>query len=151
MRVVVQRVKDARVEVDGNVLGAIDQGLLVLLGVTDGDTSDDVEKLTHKLQGLRIFSDDEGKMNLSVKDVGGSILLVSQFTLYGRAKKGFRPSFTDAADPELAEALYLEMADSLRDAGVPVETGRFGADMQVRFTNDGPVTLLIECVDGSIL
>ena len=145
MRGVVQRVSMARVEVAGRVTGEVGRGLLVLLGVAPEDQADDVEWLANKLTGLRIFQDDAGVMNRSVVDVGGSILLVSQFTLLASTKKGNRPSYTGAARPEVAEPLYESMRRRLEALlGRPVPTGVFGADMQVHLVNDGPVTLVID-------
>ncbi len=145
MRGVVQRVSMARVEVAGRVTGEVGRGLLVLLGVAPEDQADDVEWLANKLAGLRIFQDAEGVMNRSVVDVGGSILLVSQFTLLASTKKGNRPSYTGAARPEVAEPLYESMRRRLEALlGRPVPTGVFGADMQVHLVNDGPVTLVID-------
>lgn len=148
MRVVVQRVRSASVEVieEGRsfVSGKIDQGLMVLLGISDEDTEKDVDYLCDKVTGLRIFEDEEGKMNCSLQDVGGSILLVSQFTLYGDCRKGMRPSFVKAARPEKAIPLYEEMIRRMREKGYIVETGVFGAEMMVDICNDGPVTLIID-------
>ena len=139
MRAVVQRVSRAEVRVAGERTGAIAQGLLVLLGIAPTDGPAQVKWMADKLENLRIFSDAEGKMNLSVRDVQGGILLVSQFTLYGDAAKGRRPSFIGAARPELAEPLYEQLCTMLR-----AERGRFGADMQVELVNDGPVTILLD-------
>jgi D-tyrosyl-tRNA(Tyr) deacylase len=125
-------------------VGAIGQGLMVLLGVAQGDTSKDVVHLADKTAGLRIFEDDDGKMNRSVKDIGGDILVVSQFTLLGDCRKGRRPGFTDAAPPELADALYQEYVDALRSQGITTATGVFRADMQVALVNDGPVTIMLD-------
>ncbi len=144
MRVVAQRVSRASVTVEGQVVGRIGRGLMILLGVKTGDTQAEAEWLAHKIAGLRIFADDEGKFNRSVQDVGGSALVVSQFTLYGDARKGRRPSFTDAAPPEVAEPLVDRFVACLRAEGLPVETGVFGALMQVEIHNDGPVTLILE-------
>jgi D-aminoacyl-tRNA deacylase len=144
MRAVVQRVASARVAVDGETVGEIGEGVLVLLGVHDGDGPDDVQYICDKVRHLRIFEDGEGKMNLSVKETHGAVLLVSQFTLFGDARKGRRPSFSSAAAPEKANALYLELADCLRREGIEVQTGRFAAHMQVSLVNDGPVTLLLD-------
>ena len=144
MRIVLQRVSRARVTVGGEETGAIGRGLLALLGVGQGDTSDSVRRLADKLVGLRIFADDAGKMNRSVQDVGGSVLVVSQFTLYGDTRKGRRPSFIDAAPPETAIPLYEAFIDAVKALGVPVATGRFGAMMQVELINDGPVTLILD-------
>ncbi|MBI1915668.1 MAG: D-tyrosyl-tRNA(Tyr) deacylase [Planctomycetes bacterium] len=144
MRVVVQRVRRARVTVGDEVAGEIGQGLLVLLGVTHDDTIDDARWLAEKTVGLRIFADDEGKMNRSVVDVRGGVLVVSQFTLYGDCSKGKRPSFLTAAPPEIAIPLYEGFVDAIRALGVPVATGRFGAMMDVELINAGPVTLIVE-------
>jgi D-tyrosyl-tRNA(Tyr) deacylase len=144
MRAVAQRVRSARVEVAGETVAAIDHGLLALVGVTHSDTSADATALAAKLAGLRIFGDAAGKMNLSVADVGGEVLVVSQFTLYGDASRGRRPSFTAAAPPEVAAPLVQEVAAELGRLGVPVAEGRFGAAMRVELVNDGPVTLVIE-------
>lgn len=143
MRAVVQRVKEASVTVNGQVIGSIGKGLMVLLGVEDTDTEQDARYICDKLIGLRIFEDAEEKMNLSVTDVGGSILLVSQFTLYGDARKGRRPSFIKAARPETAIPLYENCISILKES-VPVETGEFQAIMDVALVNDGPVTILLE-------
>lgn len=150
MRAVVQRVARAAVVVDGVTVGAIDRGLLVLVGVTATDTPRDAVVLAGKLAGLRVFADAERRMNLSVLDTGGSVLVVSQFTLYGSLRRGRRPSFTDAARPEVAEPLVEALADELTGLGVDVATGRFGAMMQVDLVNDGPVTLVIDVVDGAV-
>jgi D-tyrosyl-tRNA(Tyr) deacylase len=137
-------VAQARVEVGGMVVGAIGKGFLVLLGVARGDTTADAVNLAEKTAGLRIFEDDAGKMNLSLQEVGGAVLAVSQFTLLGDCRKGRRPGFTDAAPPELADALYHEYVAALRAAGLEVATGIFRAEMQVHLVNDGPVTLLLD-------
>ncbi len=144
MRAVVTRVKSASVTVEGRVVGRIDGGLLVLLGVGQGDGEAERKKLLDKLPVLRIFEDQAGKMNLSLLDVGGGVLLVSQFTLYANCRHGRRPDFLAAAKPDLAEAEYLRFAEELRSRGVHVETGVFGADMQVESVNDGPVTILLD-------
>lgn len=144
MRVVLQRVSSASVTVAGEVVGRIDRGWLALLGIAPDDTLADVQWLAEKTAYLRCFPDAEGKMNLSVLDVGGSVLVVSQFTLYGDCSKGRRPSFIGAARPEVAEPLYREFQIALRAFGIPVACGVFGADMQVALVNDGPVTLLVD-------
>jgi len=144
MRAVVQRVSSARVEVEGEVTGSIGRGLLVLLGVGQGDTEKQAAWLAEKTAGLRIFEDDAGKMNLSVQDVGGSVLVVSQFTLYGDCRKGRRPSFTEAAPPDLADRLYQVFVSHLRALDIPVETGVFQAKMEVHLVNDGPVTIWVD-------
>ena len=144
MRAVVQRVSRAGVTVDGELVGAIDRGFLVLVGVAVGDDARAADALAQKIAGLRVFADAEGAMNLALDDVGGAVLLVSQFTLLGDVRKGRRPSFVAAARGEQAESLYLRVADTLRAAGIPVRTGRFGADMAVELVNDGPVTILLD-------
>jgi D-tyrosyl-tRNA(Tyr) deacylase len=149
MRVVVQRSKDAQVTADGRVVGRIERGLMVLVGVTHGDTEQDAKFLAEKVAGLRIFEDGDGKMNLSVLDIGGAVLSVSQFTLYGDCRKGKRPNFMSAARPELAEPLYDRFNELLRAQGLQVETGAFGEMMDVAFTNWGPVTLIIDSPAGA--
>ncbi|MCA9961793.1 MAG: D-tyrosyl-tRNA(Tyr) deacylase [Anaerolineales bacterium] len=144
MRALIQRVSAGSVAVDGAIVGEIGRGFVVLLGVTHSDTPAEAEWLAQKIAGLRVFEDDAGKMNLSVLDVGGSVLVVSQFTLYGDARKGKRPSFSDAAPPEIAAPLVDTFCDDLRALGLPVATGIFGAHMAVTIHNDGPVTLLLE-------
>ncbi len=144
MRAVIQRVSRAAVRVDGVTVGAIGRGFLGLLGVTHGDGRAEAEWLARKVAGLRVFDDSAGKMNLGLTDVGGAVLVVSQFTLYGDARKGRRPSFTDAARPEQAEPLVAYFADCLREEGLQVETGVFGAIMEVELVNDGPVTLWLD-------
>ena len=144
MRALLQRVSRASVTVDGRIVGQIDRGFVVLLGVTHADTRAEAEWVAAKIAGLRVFDDDAGKMNLSLADVGGALLVVSQFTLYGDARKGRRPSFSDAAAPEQAEPLVDWFVDCLRRAGFTVATGVFGAHMDVAIHNDGPVTLLVE-------
>ena len=144
MRAVVQRVSSSKVTVDGNVTGGIKKGLLVLLGVTHEDTSKDVDYIIDKVLNLRIFEDENEKMNLSLKDVEGELLVVSQFTLYGDCRKGRRPSFSTAARPELATKLYEEFIEKSRKEGIVTQTGQFGAHMMVDLTNDGPVTILLE-------
>jgi D-tyrosyl-tRNA(Tyr) deacylase len=143
MRSVVQRVSRARVLVDGVALGAIERGLMVLVGILEGDTSEDAGWMAHKLLSLRIFADDAGKMNLSVTEVGGSLLVVSQFTLAADVANGARPSFKQAMQPDRAQPILAVLLASLR-ASVPVETGRFGAHMHVELVNDGPVTLWLD-------
>lgn len=144
MRAVVQRVQSSRVVVSGTVVGEIGPGLLVLLGVRTGDTADRARWLADKVVGLRIFEDDVGKMNRSIEDVRGGVLAVSQFTLYADCSKGRRPSFIDAARPDVAEPLYETFVNAVRLHGVVVATGKFGADMRVELVNDGPVTLVID-------
>jgi D-tyrosyl-tRNA(Tyr) deacylase len=145
MRAVLQRVKQSAVRVDGQVVGAIDRGFVVLVGVGQGDGDEQAQWLAHKIAGLRVFEDEDGRFNLSLLDVGGGCLVVSQFTLYADARKGRRPSFTDAAPPEIAEPLIERFAGVLRREGVPrVERGMFGARMQVEIHNDGPVTILLD-------
>ena len=144
MRAVIQRVNQASVVVAAQTVGAIGQGLMVLLGVAQKDTSKDATYLAEKTASLRIFEDDNGKMNRSIEDIDGSILVVSQFTLLGDCRKGRRPGFTDTAPPELAETLYQDYVDALRRKGVTVATGVFRADMQVALVNDGPVTIMLD-------
>lgn len=145
MRIVLQRVKSASVSIEGLVVGEIEQGFLLLVGVGPNDTRDDASYLARKIAGIRIFSDENGKMNLSIDQVSGKILSVSQFTLFADTKKGNRPSFTGAASPEAANKLYEEFNEILRtEYGLIVETGEFGADMQVSLVNDGPVTILLD-------
>ncbi|WP_068784625.1 D-aminoacyl-tRNA deacylase [Paenibacillus phocaensis] len=149
MRVVVQRCREARVIVAGETVGAIGPGLLLLVGVTHEDTEPDAAYLAEKIAGLRIFEDEAGKMNLAVTEIGGAILSVSQFTLYGDCRKGRRPNFMAAARPETAEPLYERLNELLRDKGLTVETGVFGADMDVELTNWGPVTLILDSAGGN--
>ncbi|MCO7126400.1 D-aminoacyl-tRNA deacylase [Sporolactobacillus shoreicorticis] len=144
MRVVLQRVKRAKVDIDGKTVGKIGAGLLLLVGIKTGDTENDLQYVADKLSGLRIFEDDGGKMNRSIVDAEGAVLSVSQFTLYGDASRGRRPSFIEAARPEIAEPLYEVFNEKLRAYGLHVETGVFGADMAVSLVNDGPVTLIVE-------
>ena len=148
MRAVVQRAARGRVTVDGAEVGAIGPGLVVLLGVKVGDTADDACYLAERVANLRIMEDAQGKMNLSVRDTGGAVLVVSQFTLYGDTRKGRRPSFIEAARPEAANELYERFVTELRALGLRVATGRFQAMMQVELVNDGPVTLLVESKHG---
>lgn len=145
MIAVLQRVSEASVRIAGTVRGKIGTGFLVLLGITHTDTAEDVDWLARKIAGMRVFSDSEGKMNLDLAAVGGSILLISQFTLHASTKKGNRPSFTEAARPEVAIPLYERMIGVLGELlGTPVQTGEFGADMQVALLNDGPVTIVVD-------
>jgi D-aminoacyl-tRNA deacylase len=144
MRAVVQRASRAEVRVGGDVTGRIERGLVVLLGVRTGDTERDADYLVEKIAGLRIFPDEAGKMNLSVEEIGGALLVVSQFTLYGDTRKGRRPSFIEAAPPEIATTLYDYFVERARARGLPVATGVFQAMMEVDFVNEGPVTLIVE-------
>ena len=144
MRVVLQRVSEASVKGDGEVMGSIGRGIVVLLGIGPKDTEKQVDWLAEKIATLRIFPDDAGKMNLSLIDIAGELLIISQFTLYGDCQKGRRPSFIGAAPPAMAETLYEAVLRSCRLLGIKTEAGRFGADMKVSLTNDGPVTLILE-------
>ena len=144
MRVVIQRVLEAKVEVGGEVVGRIGKGLLVYLGVGDGDTQKDAQFIAEKLVNLRIFGDENDKMNLSVRDVGGAVLLISQFTLHGDCRKGRRPGFDGAAEPGIANELYERVVGSIRQQGIGVQTGVFAAHMHVSSVNDGPVTFLLD-------
>ena len=144
MKLVIQRVSRASVTVRGNVIGRISQGYLVLVGIGQGDTREDADRLVRKMIGLRIFSDENGKINKSLKDVDGQLLLISQFTLYADCRHGNRPGFTDAGDPEKAKELYEYMIDSCRREIPVVEQGEFGADMKVELVNDGPFTILLD-------
>lgn len=144
MKVIVQRAKNAKVIVENNIVGQIDKGLMLLVGITHDDKEEDLLYLAEKVVNLRIFEDENKKMNLSLLDVAGEILSVSQFTLYGDCRKGGRPNFMDAAKPDFANQRYEQFNQALRDKGVRVETGVFGAMMDVQFTNDGPVTLILE-------
>jgi D-tyrosyl-tRNA(Tyr) deacylase len=144
MRAVVQRVSRAQVAVDGEIVGEVGRGLLVLLGVTHADTEPDADYLAGKIVGLRVFEDENGKMNLDTAAVGGGILAVSQFTLYGDVRRGKRPSFDAAAKPERARQLYEYFAERIRTAGLPCQTGRFQEMMEVELVNDGPVTILLD-------
>ena len=148
MRVVIQRTKKASVSVSGNVLSAIDSGLMVLVGIEDADTEEDIAYLVKKICNMRIFDDNDGVMNLSVKDVKGDILAISQFTLHARTKKGNRPSYISAAKPEISVPLYENFVKALEvEMGKEIGTGEFGADMQVELINDGPVTIIIDSKD----
>jgi D-aminoacyl-tRNA deacylase len=144
MKVVLQRAKNAAVSVDSEIKGQIDRGLMLLVGVTHEDTEKDADYLAEKIVNLRIFEDENGKMNLSLKDTEGSILSISQFTLYGDTKKGRRPNFMEAAKPDHANKMYDYFNDKLKALGINVQTGIFGAMMDVAFTNDGPVTLILD-------
>ena len=144
MRAVVQRVTNADVKIDGRVNGKIDDGLLVLLGVGNGDTEEDMKYIADKIIKLRIFSDETDKMNLSLEDVGGSMLVISQFTLYGDCSHGRRPYFGNAMEPVSANEMYEKFVAYIREQGIHTETGEFGADMKVSLTNDGPVTIILE-------
>ena len=144
MRVVLQRVAHASVTVDEKVIGKIQRGFLLLVGVTHDDAMEDMEYLVRKIVQMRIFEDEEGKLNRSIQDIGGEILSVSQFTLYADTKKGNRPSFSKAAPGDVALEMFEQFNGLLRDTGIPVETGQFGADMKVELLNDGPVTILLD-------
>jgi D-aminoacyl-tRNA deacylase len=144
MKLVVQRVSEARVDVEGGTVGAIGTGLLALLGISKSDTARDADSLLEKILYLRVFPDEAGKMNRNVQEAGGSLLIVSQFTLYGDCRKGRRPSFDQAAPPEQAQALYDYFVEAARRGPVPVATGEYRAHMQVSLVNDGPVTLILE-------
>ncbi|MBL8889315.1 MAG: D-tyrosyl-tRNA(Tyr) deacylase [Planctomycetaceae bacterium] len=144
MRAVIQRVRRAQVEVEHQIVGQIDRGLVILLGVQQGDATRDLEYLVDKSIGLRVFPDSEGKMNLSVREVGGSLLVVSQFTLLGDCRKGKRPSFIQAAPPEIAKRMYEQFIELARQQDLPVQSGVFQADMQLTLCNDGPVTIIVD-------
>ena len=144
MRAVLTRVKSASVEIDGSIIGQIGQGFLILLGVGPEDNEEKCRYLCEKALGLRVFEDENGKMNKSIADVSGQVLVVSQFTLYGNCRKGRRPSFTDAANPELGNALYEKFLAICEELGYPPQHGQFGADMKVASVNDGPVTLILD-------
>ena len=144
MKVVLQRVAHASVTVDGETIGKIQRGFLLLVGVTHDDAMEDMEYLVRKIVQMRIFEDEEGKLNRSIQDIGGEILSVSQFTLYADTKKGNRPSFSKAAPGDVALEMFEQFNGLLRDTGIPVETGQFGADMKVELLNDGPVTILLD-------
>ena len=151
MRAVVQKVKYSTVTVDGETIGKIDKGYMILLGVTHDDGEKEIDWLAKKIKDLRIFEDEDGKMNLSLEDVKGEVLIISQFTLYGNCIKGRRPGFTDAARPELAEKLYDQFVEKFKSFGIKTKTGRFGADMKVELLNDGPVTMIIDTKDVASL
>ncbi|ANZ61898.1 D-tyrosyl-tRNA(Tyr) deacylase [Secundilactobacillus paracollinoides] len=144
MRVVLQRVSEASVAIENKTVGSIQQGYLLLVGAEDTDGTEEIDYLVRKITRLRVFADEAGKMNLSIQDIGGAILSVSQFTLYADTKKGNRPSFVKAGNPEHANKIYEQFNDKLREEGLKVETGEFGADMQVNLVNDGPVTILFD-------
>lgn len=147
MRAVIQRVKSASVAIDEKIVGEINQGFMILLGIHEEDTKEDVDYLVRKIAMMRVFEDEAGKLNLSIDAISGSILSISQFTLYADTKKGNRPSFVKAARPEQAIPLYEAFNDGLRQKGLKVETGEFGADMQVSLINDGPVTIIMDTRD----
>lgn len=147
MRIVIQRVSKASVSIDEEVVGQIARGFMVLVGVEEADSQEDVDYLVRKTANMRIFEDEEGKMNISLKDVGGQVLSISQFTLHANTKKGNRPSFVDAARPDHSLPLYEAYNEGLRQEGLTVETGEFGADMQISLINDGPVTIIIDSKD----
>ncbi|MCH4170462.1 MAG: D-aminoacyl-tRNA deacylase [Lactobacillus sp.] len=144
MRIVLQRVAQAQVEIDKQVVGAISQGFVLLVGIQANDTQTEIDYLVHKIANLRVFTDDEGKMNLPISQVNGQVLSISQFTLYADTKKGNRPSYTQAAKPEISEPIYHAFNTALRHAGLEVAEGVFGADMQVSLVNDGPVTIVFD-------
>jgi len=145
MRVIIQRVQEASVRVEDQVIGAIERGYMILVGIENADSQEDLEWLSNKIVGLRLFEDENGVMNLSIKEIGGSILLVSQFTLHASTKKGNRPSYINAAKPDISLPLYEAMIHQLsKDLGKPVQSGQFGADMKVSLINDGPVTISID-------
>lgn len=144
MKFVIQRVNHAEVKVDGKIIGAIQKGFLVFIGVSQTDTKEIADKMIHKMTGLRIFEDENGKTNLALKDVGGDLLLVSQFTLYANCKKGFRPSFIEAGAPDMANDMYEYIIDECKKADFHVETGSFGADMKITLENDGPFTIVLD-------
>jgi len=150
MKAVLQRVSKASVKVDSEVVGSIDGGFLVFLGVGKEDTREDIDFLVRKIVGMRVFSDEDGKFNLSVKDTGGSLLVVSQFTLFANTKKGNRPSFIDAAPPEMAEKMYEEFCSACEAEGVKVEKGVFAAMMEVELVNDGPVTVCLDSKERGV-
>lgn len=147
MKIVIQRVKESSVTIDGKIKGSIQKGYMTLVGFCESDTKAIVDKMIDKMIGLRIFEDDQGKMNLSLADVQGAILSISQFTLYADCRKGRRPGFTDAAKPDIASSVYDYYNQKIQDLGIHVETGVFGADMKVSLLNDGPVTILLDSQD----
>lgn len=147
MKIVIQRVKESSVTIDGKIKGSIQKGYMTLVGFCESDTKAIVDKMIDKMIGLRIFEDDQGKMNLSLADVQGAILSISQFTLYADCRKGRRPGFTEAAKPDIAISLYDYYNQKIQDLGIHVETGVFGADMKVSLLNDGPVTILLDSQD----
>ena len=147
MKFVIQRVNEASVKVEGKVIGQIGKGFLVLVGVGQEDTKEIADKMVKKLLGLRIFDDENDKINLSLTDVGGQLLVISQFTLYANCKKGYRPSFTDAGAPDMANEMYEYIVSKCREGGFHVETGEFGADMKVSLLNDGPFTIVLDSKD----
>ena len=149
MKVVIQRVKYAKVEIEGKIVGDIEKGFLVLLGVGQEDNEKDLEYLVKKVTNLRVFEDNEGKMNLGIKEIEGKLLVISQFTLYADCKKGNRPSFINAAEPIHAKELYLKFVEECRKLNIDTKTGEFGADMKVELLNDGPVTIIIDSKDIS--
>ena len=150
MRTVIQRVRFARVSVDGKIIGEIDKGLLILLGVSHDDSEKEMKWLANKTKNLRIFEDEEEKMNLSLEDIKGKALIISQFTLYANSVKGNRPSFIEAAKPDFAKDLYLKFIQEFKNFGIETQDGEFGADMKVELLNDGPVTIIIDTKDANI-
>ena len=150
MRTVIQRVRFARVSVDGKIIGEIDKGLLILLGVSHDDSEKEMKWLANKTKNLRIFEDEEEKMNLSLEDIKGKALIISQFTLYANSVKGNRPSFIEAAKPDFAKDLYLKFIQEFKNFGIETQEGEFGADMKVELLNDGPVTIIIDTKDANI-
>lgn len=150
MRTVIQRVRFARVSVDGKIIGEIDKGLLILLGVTHDDSEKEMKWLANKTKNLRIFEDEEEKMNLSLEDIKGKALIISQFTLYANSVKGNRPSFIEAAKPDFAKDLYLKFIQEFKNFGIETQEGEFGANMKVELLNDGPVTIIIDTKDANI-
>ena len=150
MRTVIQRVRFARVSVDGKIIGKIDKGLLILLGVTHDDSEKEMKWLANKTKNLRIFEDEEEKMNLSLEDIKGKALIISQFTLYANSVKGNRPSFIEAAKPDFAKDLYLKFIQEFKNFGIETQEGEFGADMKVELLNDGPVTIIIDTKNANI-